>query len=262
VTNIPWTEKPIPSNGAVVWDCGLLRVWCRLSPNEIRAAHHHRAPDTPAPETPPDESAWSRWALTRSYSSVRFIPLFPDRPIVVKPRLPFFVPIQSEARIFVHCPLWVRIELSEGTHHLIVTEIPTVILSNTWFGAYTEGDLCYWLSTGARREVEADPSRPHYAVCPIQILNRSREELRVEKICLHVTGLSLFDLDGQLWSDHTTVTYHGSRVGTHVEVSGRAPAEAAKAKLVTPPRHAAPSGLAARTFASLRTLSGLGFLVD
>ncbi len=109
-----------------------------------------------------------------------------------------------------------------------------------------------------RRRAEPDPAQPHLALCPIQIVNESEEELKVENICFRVAGLSLFLKDGQLWANESTLAFSGKEGGSEIEVAGTPPAEAKGAQLISPPREPARQGIAARTFASLRDLPGLG----
>jgi hypothetical protein len=215
---------------------------------------------TEAPNALPENITWSRWALESACQEIRLVPLFPDRPVVVKPESAFRVTTGAQARIYVRVPLWVRIEPAIPESMPLV-EIPTIVLSNTWFGTFTNGELCYWISSGARMQIEPDPSRPFLAICPIQIINRADEELYVEKLCLRVGKLSLFNQGGQLWADETRIIHKGGDEASRIEISGRAPREAGEAELVSPPREADKNGFAARTFTTLKDLPGLGALV-
>ena len=103
-----------------------------------------------------------------------------------------------------------------------------------------------------------DPDHPYLALCPIQIVNESEEELKVENICFRVSGLSLFLKDGQLWADESILAFSGKEGGSEIRAAGSPPPEAAGAELISSPREPARQGLAARTFASLRDLPDLG----
>jgi len=158
----PWTEYPLPSSTAAAWDFGPLRLWAKSLHNEIWLAYRYFDWDTdksPPPNEPPEDLSWSRWVLKESYPTIRFQPRFPDHPVVVKPEVPFLLTSEAQAKIYVRCPLWVHIELYSRSV-LEIDEVPTVILSHTWFGTFTEGDLCYWLTSSARREAVADARRP------------------------------------------------------------------------------------------------------
>ena len=245
------------------WTIGPLRLWSKRVAKEIWVAFVHAEADTDegvSPSLLPEKLDWSRWALASEADEIRFVPLFPDRPVVVKPEAAFRVTKEAQARIYVRVPLWVRVE-SAGADSVPLAEIPTAVLSNTWFGTFTSGELCYWISSGARMQITPDYSRPYLAICPIQIINRADEELYVEKLCLRVGRLSLFNQQGQLWADETKVIFKGSNDASRVEVSGTAPVEAGGAVLVSSPREAGTSGFAAKTFTTLKDLSGLGALI-
>jgi Protein of unknown function (DUF432) len=255
-----WGQHQIDTDVPQAWTIGPLRLWCKRVAKEIWVAFTHTEADAEEGDQPallPENIDWSRWALAGEADEIRFVPLFPDRPVVVKPESAFRVTKEAQARIYVRVPLWVRVE-SAGDESVPLAEIPTAVLSNTWFGTFTSGELCYWISSGARMQIEPDHSRPYLAICPIQIINRAEEELHVEKFCLRVGRLSLFNHQGQLWADETRINFKGNHEASSIEVSGTAPPEADGAVLVSAPRETDTSGFAAKTFTTLKDLSGLG----
>lgn len=258
-----WGEFPLPSEVSNRWELGPLQLWCKIVHDDFWIAYQHQKSEKEAEEgrVEPPEEAWSRWALKEAYERIRISPLFPDLPVVVKPEAPFILTPRAGAKVYVRCPLWIRLELA-GKDNLTIKEIPAVVLSKTWFGEFTDGELCYWISSAARRQIEVDPDRPFLAICPIQITNQSEEELIVEKICLRVEGLSLFDSEGQLWAGKTKIAYRGSNILSQVEAAGKPPAEASKGKLITPPRNPAGKKFAEKTFASLKALPGIGLFLE
>jgi len=187
-----WDQYDIPSEETLYWHCGPIRIWCKTISGELWIANKNIEIDQGAdnePIPPPEDISWSRYALQKNYQKMRFVPLFPNRPVVVKVEFPFYLTKDAEAKIYTRVPLWVRIDIV-GTKNLSLFEVPTIKLSNTWFGTFTEGELCYWLSSGARRTIEPDSSRPYLAICPIHMINTAEEDLSVEKICLRVSNLS------------------------------------------------------------------------
>ena len=118
----PWTERSIVDNTVSCCRLGPLRIWWKGHHGELWLAYDHLGAeelDAASPGEPPDEADWSRWVLKDSPSSLRFSPLFPDRPVVVKPEYPFLLTSRAEARIYVRCPLWVRVELP-GASSLVI----------------------------------------------------------------------------------------------------------------------------------------------
>ncbi len=260
ITRTIWGEHEIPIEQIDSFTLGDLHFWCKRTKNEIQIAYLRNISMKDLPE-PPENATWSRWALKKEHPSVRITPLFPDRPIVVKPESPFKVNLGVQARIYTRVPIWIKFELvnRESTKLL---EIPTVVLSNTWFGSFMEGELCYWISSGARREIEPDPNRSYLAICPIQLINKSEDDLLVEKICIRVSNLSLFYDGQQLWSDETKVIYKGVEGTSQIEFSGKPPAEAPSVELIASPRYPVKKSLMAHTFASLKDLPGMGILIS
>jgi hypothetical protein len=255
-----WGQHEIPEDSSHTWEIGPLKIWCKNINKELQIAYNHNesneAEGTKLIE-PPEDLTWTRWALEEKQNTVELNPVLPDRPVVVRPETSFWLTKNAKARIYVRIPLWIQINLA-GRKTNALTEIPIVILSNTWFGNFFEGELCYWISSGARRQIEVDPQRTYLVICPIQLINNSDEDLLVEKICLRVMNLSLFDEVGQLWSDEIRISYEGKKEGSQIKASGKSPSEAKSAKLISLPREPIKHSLTAKTFASILELSGFG----
>ena len=200
-----WGEHEIPTDAPAVRQIGNIRLWFKMSFDELWLAHKSLDPETAVQDnadTETGELSWSRWAFKKVPEKIRILPIFPDRSVVAKPEHAFSLAIGAQARIFVRVPLWLQIEIAKKKSEPLL-EIPTTVMSNTWFGSFTGGELCYWLSTKARREIAADTENPHLVICPVQITNSSEDELLVDKLRLQVKGLSIFNAGDQLWADET-----------------------------------------------------------
>jgi hypothetical protein len=201
-------------------------------------------------------SKGTRWATTSDWDGrVALTPAFPDRPVVVEPEGGFWLVRGARARIYVRVPLWVHLE-ALGRERTSLLSVPTVTGSDTWWGTYQEGELCYWFATSARRSVEGSLFQEHLAMCPVQLENRSSDSLPVERIALRVGYLSLYSEHGRIWADETTVRYQGEAEGTHLDIAGEPPPEAREANLLVPARLKLTRGLRALTFSRLRAVQG------
>ncbi|RMI15118.1 MAG: DUF432 domain-containing protein [Calditrichaeota bacterium] len=258
----PWKAYPLPGDDPLFIRIGSLHLWIRSTTDELWLAYRHQesangaeATSEPSAFPVPEDLQWHRWTFSHKSFEFHLRPIFPDLPVVVKPEYPFRVTPEVRTKIYIRVPLWVQVRLKDT----VITEIPSVVLSHTWFGSFTDGELCYWISSAARKKIDPDPTRPFLAICPVHIRNRSDEELLVEKICLRVKWLSLYLLEDQLWANEARVNYRGRESVSEIEVFRRPPPEAPGAKLITPPREESRS-FAAKTFASLKELPGLGML--
>lgn len=217
--------------------------------------------------SPEDLSQWSRWAVPdgqggpREEVEVYVRPSLPDRPLLVQPEVPFSLLPRAEARVFIRVPLTIRLEVDlepRSTRPPVhFRSIPSMALSDTWWGELGHGELCWWLETTARRLVDPSLLEPHLAICPLHMTNQSKVDLRVEKLCFRMRYLSLFS-DGQgFWADTARVRYQGESEGSRIDMTGSAPEEALDPRLVAVPQ-VATQGFTARTFARLRAFHPLG----
>lgn len=264
----PWGEHTLAGEEPLTLRLGPLTVWAALRAGEVWIAHapgdwtrSKRGRATPfepsGPDGAPEGDGWVRWPVPDGTDRIALTPTFPPRTLVAEPEHAFHLLPRARARIYVRVPLWVRVEtISRDRQELV--ELPSVLLSDTWWGPRTEGELCYWLQTTARREVPSEVFEPHLAVCPLELSNPSDDELTVERIALRVAYLSVFADEGRLWSDETRLRYQGSDEGSRIDVSGRRPEQAPDAIRVAGPREPPPSrGFRARSFAKLKAVSGL-----
>ncbi len=255
----PWGERPIPAHGEIQrLDIGPLTLWLKGLDNEVWLGFQ-RAGGTPVPsgDVPPEDLDWSRWALSDAPHRLRLRPVLPDRLLVVKPEHPFTLLRKAKARVYMRVPAWVRVEALVGSRNKGATlmEIPTEILSDTWWGDFLTGELGYWLTTKARRELRAELFEPHLVMSALQLTNRSEDDLRAEKLALRVEHLSVYEKDARLWAEETKVFYLGEEEGSDIRMEDKPPVEAEGAREISPAR-AQVKGLRVRTFERLKALSG------
>lgn len=247
----PWGTHLLTEEAETRVAIGPLALRFQRRGDEFRLARERDDADGAGAE--PD---WSRWATAGWEGRVDLTPAFPDRPVVVEPEDHFHLLQGAEARIYVRVPLGVQVEVVGVKGRARVADIPSSTASDTWWGSVEEGELCYWLSTHARRTIRPDLFEEHLAVCPLQLENRSSVDLPVEKIALRVAFLTLYAHEGSIWSDETLVRYQGDVEGSSLDMAGRPPRDVPGARLLAPPRMKMGRGFKARTFHRLRSLQG------
>lgn len=246
-----WKEYTVKTGDPPLhFDVGFVRIWIQRKDEEIWIAHRHET-EEPVQNEPdiPDELAWSRWAHSTVAERILVTPVFPDLPIVVSSEFPLRVSPGSKIQIFTRIPVWLRISLKESGY--VLTEIPSILLSRTWFGSPLEGELCYWSSTKARRNLSEVESKPHLVNCPIWITNRASEDLNFEKFCYHVERLGIHQSGDDLWAGETRIVYHGEELNSDITMTGKLPGDVGKAVQLTKPRNPLQKSLATRTFKRL-----------
>jgi hypothetical protein len=252
-----WGRYRLPRDEVFRVRLASLTVFARKQGDEIWISHSLTPEGAPPPVEPATQEEWSRWGASESPDEIEILPTFPNRPLVLRPENPFNLLPDARARVFVRVPLWVRVSVP-GARGGLLLEIPTVTLSDTWWGSPREGQLCYWLHILARREAPPSVFRSDRILCPLDLVNQAKEELPVEKTLLQVGHLSIFRGTGSLWSDEIRVRYKGESEGSDLEVTGRTPPEAPGATRLMAPRIPSPRGFSARTFSRLKVLPGFG----
>jgi len=246
-----WGRADVEGGGEIERVFGALTLRIRRTESEVWVYGTHDVDGTQGSES------WTRWSVPAE-DELQLQPSLPDRPVVVSPEQPFYLPEAGRARVFVRIPLFVelcRTDASGASYAL--TRLPSVVLSDTWWGSFTEGELAYWLTTRARRSAPRDIFEPHLAVCSLLLENEGLDVLEVDRFAVRVAHLSLFGDRGGLWTDEVEVRYEGAAQGSHIRYSGRPPDEARGLPRIAEPQVPPPRGLHARTFGRLLTLTGL-----
>ncbi len=259
----PWQEIELNSKEMYHLKIGELNVWMRNPDQEFYLAYEYQKVENTFPEASSEVSekaVWNRWTIGSAFSRVKIEPLMPDLPLVIKPESNIHLKPQASCRIFVRVPLWVRISLPEISMEdkRNIIELPSVVLSKTWFGEYTEGQLCYWISSSARSEYSPDPARPYLAIISILLTNKSPEELSAEKILIESRRLSLFAKEHQLWTNEYRMNFRGIANLSQVDISKRPPKFISGATLISSARESAKSIFNLKSFSVLQEFKGLG----
>ena len=111
----------------------------------------------------PEQEMVERFIFKRITGRLRLKPRLLDRHLVSRPRQPLYLPPGEATTLYVSSPVTVNIEVEQPGVSL--RELPTVRLSDTWFGPSTrDGELCYASLTSARSHLTEVPDRPHRAI--------------------------------------------------------------------------------------------------
>lgn len=243
-----WGGVSLEEEETKCFSVGDLHLWLKYRDEEIWIAHGYNDEFTEEIKVkgPSEDHDWSRWAHKAGSGELNITPVFPDMPLVVHSEYALKVSPHTKIKIFTRVPLWVRVSLSQNDYTL--TELPTVKLSRTWFGTFTEGELCYHATTKARRDLSKVDKKPYLVSCPILITNKSEEELDFEHFCFRVERLSIFEHQNEFWADETQILYQGTDLNSEVVMTGKVPDGVSRDKRVSKPRKQIQKSLATRTF--------------
>lgn len=192
---------------------GVMRLWIYRGKHDWHIAHELDSAEEDRfsmriGEIPPDpERSYTRWILNSEVDCVHFQPKLPDRPIIVRPETPMCLMPKQSVKLFINIPIWLTVVFGERMQEAL--EIPTQILSNSWFGPLSEGELCYAVKTTARLHHEELAPSVQRAVFPLEIKNASSEKLNFERLCLRPQYLSIFRGSTRLWTGKGRISYRG-----------------------------------------------------
>lgn len=254
-----WGQQKLDAGDWLLWEAGTLRLWTqRLVQHEWRVATR-RAPEEKSElavgqsEQSGDDASWTRWAFKEEDPRFQVVPVMPDKPVIVRPDSPIRIPRGNEVTFFVSIPAFLQLHIGPA-REIFLHEEPTVVLSKTWFGEPTAGELCYALRTGASRDLDGIKKGPHRAVCPVVIRNRSEEELNFQKICIRAMHVNVYRGASRLWTEQIDVSYLGKSNFSEIAFSKDPPAFEPTHGILGEARETAPRGFIKKSFDSLWSL--------
>lgn len=207
-------------------------------------------------ETEDPDLVTHRYSVRDTGETVALRPALADRPVVARPEHPLSVLPGESVTLYLSTPLWVRVVLVDSDRQLL--EGPSHRMSDTWFGPSTrEGELCYATRTAGRLQLDKLPLRLHRALTPLQIRNRAKDTLALERVQLPAPHLALYrTADDVLWTEAVTMTRREGDDGAAVRIKDGPPSDVDEASLLQEPRTPSTQGLFTSTFSTFGALFG------
>lgn len=261
----PWGMVEAPEGTCLAWNFGSCELRVQHRRDEwLIAAIRPGDTDGSSPETrgmaesvayDPD-LPWTRY-VTVVDDLLEMLPCMPDRAVVVRPDSAITILPGRSGQFYFTIPVWVRLLSASRGPKTTMAEIPTIILSNTWFGDPSAGELCYSLDAPLRRTHDEMREEGFRAICPIHVKNGSHEELSFQRVCVQVEHLSLYRGESILWSNEVHVLFKGSDQISQITYSSHPPTMDRSATLLTGPRTRPEHNILRRSFGFIRQFTGL-----
>ena len=239
-----WDEYQIDLDATGHFKFGPLHLWVSRFKNEwrISTTSSHDPDDRtidieiPCKDSIPTNVETARFGGKETGSSIRFTPALADRPVVIRPEMPFYLPSGEEVTIFVSTPLWLSLTVSPHDRKLL--SIPIVRLSDSWFGIDpTEGELCYAARTKAKLRFEDLMLIQYRAVTKIILQNQSSNQLFLERIKAPVQNLSLYNSkEAGLLTETITIVKDDDHVDMRMKLDKPAETEFGQPTKIAMPR--------------------------
>ena len=251
-----WGQIDVAPNAYSTLRFGRLVIHVKRVNDEWRFAHTYEEENAEPSDQAPHDEDWIR-LISSSDETLELQPALPDRPLVIRPDAPVSIFPGRFARFYVELPLWYRFAAVTKQKRINVIEIPSRILSNTWFGDPASGDLCYSLDAPLRRGSEQLSEPDTTASCSLVVRNDSEEKLDFERICVHVENLSIFEYDEHLWTNELSVLFKGVEQISQISIKDKPPGGLSPAKKITTPREVPNNSILRRSFIFFRQITGI-----
>ena len=227
----PWEPVKIDKYTDYYWQAGPLSLWIRRNEDEWLVAYESQSANADSEEfiiaqkrENPGTLEPTRYVLSENSGIIQLLPVLQDRAVVVGSEIPVRILPKNRALFFVSIPVWIRILIGEKKNRITLTEIPTINLSNTWFGDPMTGELGYSLTTSARRSIEDSIPSLYRAVCPVWIINSSQAALDFQKLSIHVEHLRVYGGKLRIWTNEVRITFTGEDQLSRIDFSDKKPA--------------------------------------
>ncbi|MBN2163211.1 MAG: DUF432 domain-containing protein [Pontiellaceae bacterium] len=252
-----WEPIKVDRGETIIIQFGSLDLWIHRGEQEWHLASDHRANEMERLSISRDREMgdlkWMRWVISEQVDEIRLHPCMPDRPVIVRPEMPVSLLPNQSVQFYIGVPAWVVVSL--GGRYKRIAEVPSMVLSNSWFGPTTEGELCYAMRTTAKLRQEDLLPHPHRVVVPFQIRNASDAPLEFTRLCLHAHNLRIYQGRERMWANQGRATYRGSNKWSRVVYARGIPPYDGADRLLGSAREPVDRGDILRTFDSWKHLA-------
>src|SRR6056297_655309 len=170
-----------------------------------------------------DSSIEWDWYAGGSIQEITMLPAMPNRPLVLKPQIRRHIQPGCKTQLLFFIPVWLLFYSGHGDEQNKLCELPSEVLSSTWFGEMQNGELCYALERDLLESRPAVALSPHSAVCTLNIHNASNSLLDFQRMAVHVEHLSLFSDGHSLYTNEVNVKFVGVDKISQVKYTARGP---------------------------------------
>lgn len=239
-----WGTFEFGSGGVHIWRCADLVMQLECLPNQWRLDYGWQPEENPdAPRRGTQridvEAAGCdkarRFVFAQMPARVTLQPALADRPVVCRPVVPVSLLPYQQVTLYVCLPLWLQL-MSQAD---ILIDIPTVRVSDSWFGPNTrEGVFSYASKVSEQLDVHPLADNHSRAVLEVQIHNHTGTMLTLDKISVPVPNLALFaDGSGHFWTPRVTLSRQGEdNVIVSIDNEISCGLDESQLKRVAPPR--------------------------
>ncbi len=199
----------------------------------------------------PVDATVNRFPVQATNGPVTLMPRLADRPVIIKPETPLYVPGGERVTLFIGSPVWVDVAVGKPPRSLL--EVEAYRTTDTWFGPNTrQGELCYASKTLARLNLEDCTVRPHRAITAVEVQNNADESLLIELLQLPAPLLALFATEENvLWTQSVTLTREDSGNQTSLKISNAPHPEGGVLTRLAEPRQAQGGNIVFQAFSKL-----------
>ncbi len=246
-----WGRHATASDRTDFWQIGPLRLWVHSLPYQLNLkwstgqdfldGHLRGVPGAHDSNGALIESPQEAESVTCAHSGntrgeIVLSPVLPDRAVVVRMNEGIAVLPGDEVTFYMLVPLWLRVDLAEGTK--LLHEIPSYRMSDTWFGPMSNlGSLCYASSSELYLNLQTVPVRPHCVITAITIKNLGSDSLKLERLNIPFPRLSLFySQNTGFWTDRLVLERREDREMANLQLDRQPPSAAGATQFVTGPR--------------------------
>ncbi len=204
----------IENNSVYLFKSGCLSFWIKNIAKEWMIAYSHKdsysCNNEPILSEKPEDTEWARIMVRHSSGKIVIKPAMPEKPVVVQSHEEIRIPEKQESVIWVRIPMNYRIFAGSGKDELMLAEIPSEIMSKTWFGDLQTGMLAYSLNTNIITDADYEEFENHVS-CRILITNSSKKPFAFRKLSIPANNMNIYlkktETDSFFLTDSLLVDY-------------------------------------------------------
>ncbi|MCC5855703.1 MAG: hypothetical protein JJU10_08505 [Idiomarina sp.] len=146
------------------------------------------------------------WLTGEQESTLRCYVTMPDRPVIVKPTEPLFIPKDCKPHVYCNLPLQLALHVGNSKEAMHTSFCEPV--AKAWFGKNTRsGELCYAFEERIVLEQPEPVANSFRVHAELRIQNRDNVTIKLERINIPTPYLPVYRLDQrEYWTVPITIS--------------------------------------------------------
>lgn len=182
------------------------------------------------------------------------VPALPVKSVVFRNNKNLKITAGEATNLFLRIPVNLQFYFHEVKEENRMLDLPTKILSDTWFGDIDGGEPAFSIGSNYDKSFGEVKAKDWEAILSVEIINNTTGILDLQRLILHVEEFHVFLKTKQLLTNYASIEFKGQEQAGSVNLSIRKEIHGEKPVQLAKPRNSDTHNLLRRSFFFIKNI--------